>query len=406
MKSLQKLYRIGNGPSSSHTMGPGRAAKLFREAYPEADSFRAVLFGSLAKTGKGHMTDAVLRQSFAPLPSEIVFDMDTPEEDLPHPCTMDLFAYRGGSQIGNWRVMSVGGGAIRVLGSEYHEAPEVYTENSFAEIAAYCRERGIRIWQYVQEKEGPQIWLFLDEIWAAMRDSIRKGLSEEGVLPGGLEVKRKAAFLYNQSHMDESAETRENRIVCSYAFAVSEHSAGNGIVVTAPTCGASGVVPAVLYYTQQKRGFTDTEVLHALATAGIIGNLIKTNASISGAECGCQAEIGSACSMASAALAELYDMRLEQIEYAAEVAMEHMLGLTCDPIGGLVQIPCIERNAVAAMRAMNALSLANFLTDTRKISFDMVVRTMYETGRDIPGHYRETSEGGLAKSYFSKGPNA
>ncbi|HQQ89795.1 MAG TPA: serine dehydratase beta chain [Oscillospiraceae bacterium] len=202
MKSLQKLYRIGNGPSSSHTMGPGRAAKLFREAYPEADGFRAVLYGSLAKTGKGHMTDAVLRQSFAPLPSEIIFDMDTPEEDLPHPCTMDLFAYRDGAQIGFWRVMSVGGGAIRVLGSEYHEAPEVYAENSFAEIAAYCRERGIRIWQYVQEKEGPQIWPFLDEIWAVMKDSIRKGLLEEGVLPGGLEVKRKAAYLYNQYHMD------------------------------------------------------------------------------------------------------------------------------------------------------------------------------------------------------------
>ena len=199
--------------------------------------------------------------------------------------------------------------------------------------------------------------------------------------------------------MDESAETRENRKVCAYAFAVSEENAGGGVVVTAPTCGASGVLPAVLLFKQEQHGFSDTEVCHALATAGVIGNIIKTNASISGAECGCQAEVGSACSMAAAGLAELYHMELDQIEYAAEVAMEHHLGLTCDPIGGLGQIPCIERNAVAAMRAINALALANFMTHTGKIRFDTVVQTMYETGRDLLGRYRETAEGGLAKHY-------
>ncbi len=401
MKSLRKLYRIGRGPSSSHTIGPERAARYFKEKHPDADGFKAILYGSLAKTGKGHMTDAVLRQSFAPVPSKIVFEPDY-DGVLPHPCTMDLQAFKDGELLESVRVASVGGGAIRFEGTDYVEAPEVYPENSFAEIAAYCREKDIRIWEYVEEKEGASIWEYLEEVWDVMKKSIRDGLSTEGVLNGSLGVHRKAAYLFNQFHMDESSETRENRIVCAYAFAVSEQNASNGTVVTAPTCGSAGVVPAVLYYFQKKRGYSDTEILHALATAGIIGNLIKTNASISGAECGCQAEIGSACCMASAALAELCGMKLEQIEYAAEVSMEHMLGLTCDPIGGQVQIPCIERNAVAAMRAINSLSLANFLTNTRKISFDMVVKTMYETGKDLKVHYRETSEGGLAKHYPGK----
>ena len=264
---------------------------------------------------------------------------------------------------------------------------------------ADCEKNRKFLWQYVEEFEGPEIWDYLRDVWKQMKATVYTGLNTEGVLHGGLGVQRKAKFLVRQRHIDESAETRENRKVCAYAFAVSEENAGGGMVVTAPTCGASGVLPAVLLFKQEQHGFSDTDVYHALATAGVIGNVIKTNASISGAECGCQAEIGSACSMAAAGLAELYHMELDQIEYAAEVAMEHHLGLTCDPIGGLVQIPCIERNAVAAMRAINALSLANFLTYTRKISFDVVVRTMYETGRDLFSKYRETSEGGLAKVY-------
>ena len=401
MKSLRNLYLIGRGPSSSHTIGPERAALSFKESHPEADGFQAILYGSLAKTGKGHSTDAVLRQSFSPVPSKIVFEPDY-DGELLHPCTMDLQAFKDGELLESVRVYSVGGGAIRFEGSRYAESPEVYPENSFREIADYCRKNDLRLWEYVEEKEGSSIWSYLEEVWDTMKRSIRDGLSTEGVLGGGLGVQRKAAYLFNQYHMDESPETKENRIVCAYAFAVSEQNASNGTVVTAPTCGSAGVVPAVLYYFQKKRGCSDTEILHALAAGGIIGDLIKTNASISGAECGCQAEIGSACCMASAALAELCGMRLDQIEYAAEVSMEHMLGLTCDPIGGLVQIPCIERNAVAAMRAINSLSLANFLTDTRKISFDMVVKTMYETGRDLKVHYRETAEGGLAKHYAEK----
>ena len=399
MESLRELYRIGRGPSSSHTMGPSHAAALFKKEYPQADRFRATLYGSLAKTGRGHLTDVAIVDAFAPLPAEILWETATPEDSLPHPNTMELEAFQGDSLLGRWRVFSVGGGKIQIEGRPSVAPQDVYPLSTFREIKAYCEENNKFLWQFVEENEGPEIWDYLRDVWKQMKATVYAGLNTEGVLHGGLGVQRKAKYLIRQRHMDESAETRENRKVCAYAFAVSEENAGGGVVVTAPTCGASGVLPAVLLFKQEQHGFSDTEVCHALATAGVIGNIIKTNASISGAECGCQAEVGSACSMAAAGLAELYHMELDQIEYAAEVAMEHHLGLTCDPIGGLVQIPCIERNAVAAMRAINALSLANFLTYTRKISFDVVVRTMYETGRDLFSKYRETSEGGLAKVY-------
>ncbi len=399
MESLRELYRIGRGPSSSHTMGPSHAATLFRKAFPQADRFEAVLYGSLAKTGKGHLTDVAILDAFAPLATEIRFDTSISEEDLPHPNTMELTAFSGQESLGAWRVFSVGGGKIQIEGQPSVAPQDVYKLSTFQQIKEYCQRENKYLWQFVEENEGPEIWDYLRDVWKQMKATVYAGLNTEGVLHGGLGVQRKAKYLVRQRHIDESPETRENRKVCAYAFAVSEENAGGGVVVTAPTCGASGVLPAVLLFKQEQQGFSDTEVLHALAAAGVVGNIIKTNASISGAECGCQAEVGSACSMAAAGLAELYHMDLDQIEYAAEVAMEHHLGLTCDPIGGLVQIPCIERNAVAAMRAINALSLANFLTYTRKISFDMVVKTMYETGRDLFSKYRETSEGGLAKVY-------
>lgn len=398
MESLQELYRIGRGPSSSHTMGPAHAAALFREAFPEADSFQVTLYGSLAKTGRGHLTDVAVRDAFAPLSAQVIFH---PEDDveLRHPNTMELEAFQKGERPGFWRVYSVGGGKIEIEGKSAVAPQNVYALSTFSEIKDHCRQKRIRLWQFVEENESPEIWSYLSDVWKAMKTAVWRGLDAEGVLQGGLEVQRKAKYLFRQHHIDESAETRQNRLVCSYAYAVSEENAGGGIIVTAPTCGACGVLPAVMLYEQEQHGFSDTDIIRALAAAGVVGNIIKTNASISGAECGCQAEIGSACSMAAAGLAELFGMDLDQIEYAAEVAMEHHLGLTCDPIGGLVQIPCIERNAVAAMRAINALSLANFLTYTRKISFDMVVKTMYETGRDLFSKYRETSEGGLAKMY-------
>lgn len=399
MKSLVELYKIGCGPSSSHTMGPEKAIKLFCESYPDATNYKVVLYGSLALTGKGHGTDAVLKKTCSK-PVEIVFDTQT--TNLKHPNTMDIFALHGNNVDANWRVYSVGGGAIEVEGKQSITPVEVYPHNSFEQISAFCRANQITLPQYVERFEGVAIWDYLATIWDVMQQSIQRGLNAQGVLAGGLGTERKAKILYNGVHPDETTATHENRIVCAYAFAVSEENASGGTIVTAPTCGACGVLPAVLKYQQTTKNLTDKQVLEALATASVIGNLIKTNASISGAECGCQAEIGSACSMAAAAVAQIYNMDLAQIEYSAEVAMEHHLGLTCDPIGGLVQIPCIERNAVAAMRALNAVSLATFLTHTRKISFDTVVNTMYQTGKDLRKEYRETSEGGLAKNFPHK----
>ena len=398
MRSIRDIYKIGKGPSSSHTMGPERAARIFKEEHPDAEAFRVVLYDSLAKTGVGHGTDRVLREVLEPTPTEIIFAKDDPE-DLKHPNTLDFFAIEQGVESAPMRVESVGGGDIVIEGRTSAENEDVYPENSFAEIKQFCEWRKIRLWEYVEMTEGPEIWSFLAKVWKAMRWAIADGLHTQGILPGGLHLERKAKLLYEQAEKNQLVQVKETRIICAYAFAVSEQNADNGTIVTAPTCGSCGVVPAVLRYMQEQHGYSDEKILHALAVAGLIGNLIKHNASISGAECGCQAEVGAACSMAAAALAELCDMNLAQIEYAAEIAVEHHLGLTCDPICGLVQIPCIERNAVAAMRAMNALNLAYFLYDTRSISFDMVVKTMYQTGINISKAFRETAEGGLARLY-------
>ena len=400
MNSIRDLYKIGKGPSSSHTMGPQRAAGIFKEEHPNAESFRVVLYDSLAKTGVGHGTDRVLRETLAPIPAEIVFAKEDPD-DLKHPNTLDFYAVENGREVGPMRVQSIGGGDIVIEGRpvDNDTRDDVYPENSFAEIAQFCNWRHIRIWEYVELCEGPEIWTFLAQVWKTMRWAIADGLHVDGTLPGGLHLERKAKYLYEQATQNQIVQLKELRTICAYAFAVSEQNADNGTVVTAPTCGSCGVVPSVLRYMQEQYKYPDVEILHALATAGIIGNLIKHNASISGAECGCQAEIGAACSMAAAALCELKGLNLSQIEYAAEVALEHHLGLTCDPICGLVQIPCIERNAVAAMRAMNSFNLAFFLYNTRSISFDMVVKTMYQTGINIAKAFRETSEGGLARLY-------
>ena len=378
-------------------MGPIAAARRFLYEFGDADEYKIILYGSLAKTGKGHMTDSAVRSVFGEHNCRIIFDIET-ETDV-HPNTMDIIAYRNGEQMSRKRFYSVGGGEVCEDGESSAEHESVYSMHSFDQISAYCRERDMRIWQYVEECEGREIWDYLSEVWKVMQGAIKRGIAEEGILPGGIGLQRKARYLYRQKHIDESEETKTNRLICAYAYAVSEENASGGVIVTAPTCGACGVLPAVLKYLQTKRRFSDREILHALATASLIGNLIKTNASISGAECGCQAEIGSACAMAAAAAAELYELDLDQIEYAAEMSIEHHLGLTCDPIGGLVQIPCIERNAIAAMRALNAVNLADFLADSRKISFDMIVETMYETGKDLKVMYRETSEGGLAKKF-------
>ena len=399
MRSIRDIYKIGKGPSSSHTMGPERAAQLFKQEHPRAEGYRVVLYDSLAKTGVGHGTDRVLRQVLEPTPTEIVYSQETPA-DLQHPNTLDFFALEDGVETPRMRVQSVGGGDILIEGrAPEKNSDQVYPENSLAEIIRFCQWRKIRLWEYVEMTEWPEIWDFLAQVWKAMRWAIADGLHAEGVLPGGLNLERKAKRLYEQANKNQMPQVKETRIICAYAFAVSEQNADNGVIVTAPTCGSGGVVPAVMRYMQEQHGFSDEQVFHALAVGGLIGSLIKQNASVSGAECGCQAEVGSACAMASAALAELCGMNFEQIEFAAEIALEHHLGLTCDPICGLVQIPCIERNAVAAMRAMNCMNLAYFLYETQSISFDMVVKTMYQTGINIAKAFRETSEGGLARLY-------
>ena len=399
MKSLRELYKVGRGPSSSHTMGPEKASKYFLSITPDADEYEVILYGSLAATGRGHRTDVAIEETIAPKYVKIVFDTKTPPEALPHANTMDFIAYKDKHPYLRTRILSVGGGDIRIEGQPKEEKEEIYKENTFSEIAKLCKARKIRLSDYVFETEGPEIRHFLYDIWQVMKEEIQGGLTTSGVLPGGLNVQRVAQLLYNRGHIDERPETKENRIVCAYAFAASEQNADCKTIVTAPTCGACAVVPSVLKYMSEKKGFDDERIIRALAVAGLVGNIVKQNASVSGAECGCQAEVGTACAMAAAGLAELFEMGIDQIEYAAEVSLEHHLGLTCDPVCGLVQIPCIERNAVAAMRALNALSLANFLVGTRKISFDMVVKTMYETGRDLGAEYRETSEGGLAKLF-------
>ena len=401
MKSIREIYKIGKGPSSSHTMGPERAAKFFLQRCPQADSFQVTLYGSLSKTGVGHGTDRVLLDTLGADRTKVVFSQSNWEGM--HPNTMDFSAFSGDLEICSLRVESVGGGDIRFPGQIIADSEEVYIEHSFAEIADFCKGRYIHtLSEYVELNEGPEIWDFLMEVWTVMKQAIADGLAASGTLPGGLNVQRKAKFLYEKEPEEKIPALLEFQKIAAYAYAVAEQNADNGTIVTAPTCGACGVLPAVLKYAQDTKGFTDEEICRGLATAGIIGNLTKTNASISGAECGCQAEIGTACSMAAAALAELYKQDLDQVEYAAEVAMEHHLGLTCDPICGLVQIPCIERNAVAAMRAMNACNLSYFLTGSRNISYDMVCRAMKETGVNLNHRFRETSEGGLAKIYDRK----
>lgn len=398
MESLRELYKIGKGPSSSHTMGPVRAAQDFLKRYPGAVRFSVVLYGSLAHTGKGHLTDVALREAFAPRPCEIAFDFE--RADLSHPNTLLITGFDGeGRTVGSLEYLSVGGGTIRVVGEPEEEKLDVYPFANFGEIMAYCKKKNVPLEQVVFTYEDGGIRDFLTDVWHTMRDTVRRGLNASGVLPGPLGVERKAKTLFETVDLEEEPESTEKRLMCAFAFATAEENAAGGTIVTAPTCGASGVLPAVLYYLSTKHGYTEKRIVAALAVAGLIGVTVKRNASISGAEAGCQAEIGTATAMAAASVGRLFDASMEEIEYAAEIALEHQLGLTCDPVGGYVQIPCIERNAVAGLRALSSAQLAKILAGTQKIRFDTVVETMYTTGKDLSERYRETAEGGLAAIY-------
>ena len=393
MQTIREIYRIGHGPSSSHTMGPRRAAELFLERHPNAAKYQAHLYGSLSATGKGHLTDAAI---IAVIPSiEIVWH----DEFLPfHPNGLRFMAWDENEQLlEEWTVYSVGGGALSEgQDDKPQESPNIYPLTTLTQIAEYCEQMGWDYWEYVEHYEGKEIWDYLREVWQVMRDSIERGLDHEGVLPGELRLRRKAPSYYIKvAGYKDNLRTRG--LVFSYALAVSEENASGGKIVTAPTCGSSGVLPAVLYHTWRSRNFSETRILHALATAGLFGNVVKYNASISGAEVGCQGEVGVACAMASAAVNQLFGGTLAQIEYAAEMGLEHHLGMTCDPVCGLVQIPCIERNAFAAARALDSNMYAAFSDGKHTVSFDRVVEVMKQTGHDLPSLYKETSQGGLAK---------
>ncbi len=396
MYSLRELYKIGNGPSSSHTIGPLMATKEFLKRYPNLDEVRVILYGSLALTGRGHLTDYIIEKTLLPIPSRIEFDGLTM---MKHPNTLEFYGYQNNVQVGHMIVYSVGGGAIRIEGEADRVLEQIYPLNTFKEIAKYCKEQHLSLAEYVDRIEDQTFPLYLKEIYETMLQSVKNGLSTSGVLPGKLQVKRKASYIYKQKS-NESEYDRLRRRVMAYAYATSEENASGGTIVTAPTCGASGVLPACIYYALELKCYTEEQILDALKVAGLIGNIVKTNGSISGAEAGCQAEVGTACSMGAAFLAHLAGGSIDTIERASEIALEHHLGLTCDPIDGYVQIPCIERNAVAALRAIDAAKLASYLNNSEsKISFDLVVETMLDTGKDLQSSYRETSEGGLAKKY-------
>lgn len=398
MQSLKELYKIGNGPSSSHTMGPKRATEIFKNKYKNADKFKITLYGSLAMTGKGHLTDYIIKKTLEGYEVEIEFDPQT--ECKVHPNTFDISAYKEGNLLDIWRVYSIGGGTFKIAEEKEIVIEEVYPQKNFNEIKEYIKENNIDLYDYVCLMEGKEeITEFLNQVWKTMKDTIKNGLTTTGMIPGRLKLQRKAKKVYENKSDFEANDIKKTRLLSSYAYATSEENASGGTIVTAPTCGACGVLPAILYYMKEEYNIKDEEIVKALAVAGVIGNVVKTNASISGAECGCQAEIGTACSMAAGACAYLFKLDIDRIENSAEVAMEHHLGLTCDPIYGYVQIPCIERNAIAAMRAIDATILSLILEKHKKISFDLVVETMYETGKDLGKHYRETSEGGLAKKY-------
>lgn len=398
MESIRQIFRIGHGPSSSHTMGPMRAAQMFLDKNPEAVRFEVTLYGSLAATGKGHMTDKAILDVLSPkAPTNIIWK---PKIFLPfHPNGILFEAWDAdGKKLDSWTIYSIGGGTLANETYNEQTATQVYDMNHIRDIQAWCEQTGYSYWEYVEQCEGKEIWDYLAEVWEVMQDAVRRGLEAEGILPGGLGIRRKASdYMIRARGYGSSIKSRG--LVYAYALAVSEENACGGKIVTAPTCGSCGVIPAVLYHLKETREFRDSRILRALATAGLFGNVVRTNASISGAEAGCQAEVGVACSMAAAAASQLFGGTAAQIEYAAEMGLEHHLGLTCDPVCGLVQIPCIERNAFAAARALDANTFSNFSDGRHRVSFDQVVEVMKQTGNDLPSLYKETSEGGLAKGY-------
>ena len=396
MQSIREIYKIGYGPSSSHTIAPGRAAKIFDSKHPDATRYKVTLYGSLAATGIGHHTDSAILKELMPKEVQFVWKPEVFLET--HSNGMEITAYDvNGHEIDTWQVFSVGGGDLKDASGRLFNQ-QVYHHEFLSEIMEYCKAEGKTFWEYVEQHEGPEIWDYLREIWTVMKDSVHRGIDNEGVLPGPIKLQRKAASQFIKA--SKSSGTMKNMgLLFAFALAVSEENAAGAQVVTGPTCGAAGVLPGMLYYLNRDENISEQKILRGMATAALVGNIVKHNASISGAEVGCQGEIGTACAMASAAMAQILGGSITQIEYAAEMGFEHNLGLTCDPVMGYVQIPCIERNAIAAGKAYECASYALFSDGGHKIPFDQVVRTMAETGKDIQVAYRETGIGGLAKNW-------
>ncbi len=395
MKSIRDIYKIGKGPSSSHTMGPEKAARTYLEHHKEARRFHVTLYGSLAATGKGHLTDVAVNDILSPA-GEVEIEWQ-PKIFLPkHPNGMTIaIAGENGERLDEWTFYSVGGGTITCDQLPVDNSPEIYPLDSMTELLNWCNRNSRSYWEYVQEHEEEDIWDYLEEVWKVMCEAIERGLDKEGVLPGPLHLRRKAAsyFIRAEGYKDV---LRTRGLIFAYALAVSEENASGGTIVTAPTCGSCGVLPAVLYHLRKVYGYSEKRIIRSLATAGLVGNVVKCNASISGAEVGCQGEVGVACAMTAAAANQLMGGSPAQIEYSAEMGLEHHLGMTCDPVCGLVQIPCIERNAYAAARALDANIYASYTDGLHRVSFDQVVRVMKRTGKDLPSLYKETGEGGLA----------
>lgn len=400
MDSLRELYKIGNGPSSSHTMGPQKAASIFKGRNQGAKSFRVTLYGSLAATGKGHLTDWIIIDTFKPFECEVVWKPEIVKDFHTNGMLFESFSDNN-KILDTWEIYSVGGGSIMEATETRSGKKGKYPLTKLEDIIMWCEENSKELWEYVEECEGQEIWQYLKEIWKSMEETIDRGLSKTGVLPGTLKYPRKAQMFYKKARR-EGNRLKNTGLTFAYALAVSEENGGGGVVVTAPTCGACGVVPSVLRSIKEELNLDEPEVLKGLAIGGLIGNLVKENASISGAEVGCQGEVGVACSMGAAIATYFYGGNLRQIEYAAEMALEHHLGMTCDPVGGYVQVPCIERNAVAAERALSAANYSLFTDGAHRVTFDEVVITMMETGKDLKCAYKETSEGGLAKNYKIK----
>lgn len=398
MDSIKNIFRFGRGPSSSHTIAPARAAKMFMDMCSGVAEFEVTLYGSLAATGKGHMTDvAILDELSVVAPARIVWK---PEEFLDfHPNGMKFAAFDSDSHlVKEWFVFSIGGGALANEDFDERQTESIYELDRISDIVGWCGKYGYSFWEYVGKFEDSDIWDYLFEAWKKMQEAVRRGLEAEGVLPGGLALRRKAADYYIRA-LGYSNAVRSRGLVYSYALAVSEENACGGEIVTAPTCGSSGVLPAVLFHLKESRDFKDSRIIRAMATAGLFGNVVRTHASVSGAAVGCQGEVGVACAMAAGAASQLFGGTNSQVEYAAEMGLEHHLGLTCDPVEGLVQIPCIERNAFAAARALDANTYANFSDGKHRVSFDQVVDVMQQTGNDLPSLYKETSQGGLATRF-------